>query len=72
MPEPYFYSLAEFVAMGEHGVYVWSCWGITLAVVVGFVVYSHQQRRALLKRIGRQQLRRTASTKSPSQSKTNP
>lgn len=28
-----FNSFAEFLAMGKHGPYVWSCFGITLAVL---------------------------------------
>ena len=28
--QPYFYSFSEFIAMGKHGVFVWSCWAITV------------------------------------------
>lgn len=28
-----FNSFAEFLAMGKHGLYVWLCFGITLAVL---------------------------------------
>lgn len=51
----YFSSLAEFIAMGKHGVYVWACWGIVWAVMLGLVVYSVQQRKTLIKQFKRQQ-----------------
>ncbi|AWT49870.1 heme exporter protein CcmD [Psychrobacter sp. YP14] len=47
--QPYFYSFQEFLAMGKHGMYVWSTWGLTLIVVLGFVLYSVHQRRQLVK-----------------------
>lgn len=28
-----FNSFAEFMAMGKHGVYVWSCFGISVAIL---------------------------------------
>lgn len=28
-----FASFSEFIAMGNHGIYVWSCYGISLAVL---------------------------------------
>lgn len=53
--QPYFYSFSEFVAMGKHGVFVWSCWVITVAVMLGFVIYSRLQRRRLLQQLTIQQ-----------------
>lgn len=29
-----FNSFAEFIAMGKHGFYVWTCFGITLAALL--------------------------------------
>ncbi|PNK60983.1 heme exporter protein CcmD [Psychrobacter sp. FDAARGOS_221] len=55
--QPYFYSIQEFLAMGEHGPYVWSTWGITVAAVIGFIFYSIHQRRRLLKDLKVQQAR---------------
>lgn len=55
--QPYFYSFAEFVAMGKHGVYVWTCWGITVAVVLCFILYSRQQRKGLIKQLATQEAR---------------
>lgn len=56
--QPYFHSFADFLAMGEHGVYVWSSWGLTVAVVVGLILYSRQQRKNLLETLRLQQIRK--------------
>ncbi|WP_019673806.1 heme exporter protein CcmD [Psychrobacter lutiphocae] len=55
--QPYFYSVQEFLAMGKHGPYVWSTWGITVAVIVGFIFYSIHQRHRLLNQLKAQQAR---------------
>lgn len=55
--QPYFYSLSEFVAMGEHGVFVWSCWAITIVMMLIMVIYSRRQRQALVKQLTIQQAR---------------
>lgn len=55
--QPYFYSLTEFIAMGDHGVFVWSCWAITVGMIFAFIVYSRNQRKALLKQLAIQQAR---------------
>jgi heme exporter protein D len=34
----YFDSFAEFVDMGGHGVFVWSCYAIVLVVLVGNIL----------------------------------
>ena len=63
--QPYFYSVSEFIAMGKHGVFVWSCWAITVGVVLAFIFYSRRQRQALIKQLTIQQARqaqRTANT----------
>lgn len=68
MMQPYFYSVSEFIAMGKHGVFVWSCWAITVGVVLAFIFYSRRQRQALIKQLTIQQARqaqRTANTSSP-------
>lgn len=64
--QPYFYSFSEFLAMGKHGVFVWSCWAITVGMVAAFIWYSRQQRKTLLKQLAVQQARqaqRPAKTK---------
>ena len=55
--QPYFYSLSEFIAMGEHGVFVWSCWAITVGMMLVLVIYSRRQRQALIKQLTIQQAR---------------
>ena len=45
----YFESFAEFLAMGKHGPYVWSAYGITLAVLALNVVLPILARRRYLK-----------------------
>lgn len=55
--QPYFYSFSEFLLMGKHGVFVWSCWAITIGMMLGFVWYSRQQRKSLLKQLSLQQAR---------------
>lgn len=60
--QPYFYSLSEFVAMGKHGVFVWSCWAITIGVMLAFIIYSRRQRQALIKQLTIQQARQAQRT----------
>ncbi|MBP2280038.1 heme exporter protein D [Psychrobacter sp. PL19] len=55
--QPYFYSISEFIAMGDHGVFVWSCWAIAVGMVLIFVGYSRKQRRKLIKELTIQQVR---------------
>lgn len=66
--QPYFYSFSEFIAMGKHGVFVWSCWAITVGMMLAFVFYSRRQRQALIKQLAIQQARqaqRTTKTPTP-------
>ena len=68
MKQPYFYSVSEFIAMGEHGVFVWSCWAITVGMMLVFILYSRRQRQALIKQLTIQQARqaqRTAKAPTP-------
>lgn len=55
--QPYFYSVSEFIAMGDHGVFVWSCWAITIGMMLIFIMYSRRQRRAIIKQLTIQQAR---------------
>lgn len=43
-----FSSLSEFIAMGNHGVYVWSSFGITVAILVLNVALPVRARRRYL------------------------
>lgn len=66
--QPYFYSVSEFLAMGKHGVFVWSCWAITVGMMLAFIIYSRRQRQALINQLTIQQARqaqRTAKTTMP-------
>ena len=66
--QPYFYSFSEFIAMGKHGVFVWSCWAITVGMMLIFILYSRRQRQALIKQLATQQARqaqRTTKTPTP-------
>ncbi|PIE47627.1 MAG: heme exporter protein CcmD [Gammaproteobacteria bacterium] len=49
--QPQFNSFAEFIAMGKHGVFVWTCWSIAFAVIAGLIFYSIHQRKNLLKQL---------------------
>ena len=55
--QPYFYSFSEFIAMGNHGVFVWSCWAMTVGAMLVFIWYSRRQRQALIKQLNIQQVR---------------
>ena len=35
--------MAEFLAMNGHGVFIWPCYGLTFALVIG--IYMHSLRR---------------------------
>ena len=60
--QPYFYSFSEFIAMGKHGVFVWSCWAITVGMMLAFVFYSRRQRQSLIKQLAIQQARQAQRT----------
>ena len=49
-----FDTLNDFFAMGGHAVYVWTSWGLTLALLVGLVVHAFQERRQLMRQLLRQ------------------
>lgn len=50
-------NLANAFAMGGHGVYVWSCYAITLAVLVLNVVQPWLARRRLVNEAARRRRR---------------
>lgn len=53
-----FSNVADFLAMGTHGFYVWSAYGITAVIVVGNVVSPMLRRRALISDIRRSEARK--------------
>ncbi|AHL76163.1 hemagglutination activity protein [Stutzerimonas stutzeri] len=44
----YFSSFSEFLAMGNHGLYVWTSYGISLAVLILNVALPMMARRRYL------------------------
>jgi len=43
-----FSSFAEWIAMGGHGPYVWSAWGVTLLLMVVLAWHARYERRQLI------------------------
>lgn len=52
-----FNTMSEFLAMGGHGVYVWSCYGLILFCVLVGVAMTRQARKKILQEVRRHQLR---------------
>ena len=48
---PQFHSITEFLAMGGHGAYVWSAYGMALLVLIGLIAQPLRRRRAVLKAV---------------------
>lgn len=46
-----FDSFSEFLAMGTHGPYVWSVYGIASVLLVGVVIQTVSARKKQIKRI---------------------
>ena len=61
-----FDSLSAFFAMGSHGVYVWSAWGVTTALLLLCFFQAKLERRALLKALSRRARRGRARAETPS------
>ncbi|MGM0856212.1 MAG: heme exporter protein CcmD [Pseudomonadota bacterium] len=47
-------SLVEWAAMGGHGRFVWSAWGVTAVFMVGLALHARLERRQLLRQLKRQ------------------
>ncbi len=45
----YFDSFSEFIAMGEHGFYVWLAYGVTLTALLGLVGWLKLKRSSIMK-----------------------
>jgi len=52
-------SLSEFINMGGHGFYVWSCYFVTLMTFVGLYVSAKLQHKNLINQIKRRYRRET-------------
>lgn len=57
----YFETVTDFLAMGNHGLYVWSAYGVAVIIFVYNVVVPILQRRQLRKDIHRFSRRVTQS-----------
>lgn len=57
-----FESFADFIAMGKHGPYVWSAYGITLVVVVANIVAPILRRKGVIEDIKRKAKREQAES----------
>jgi heme exporter protein D len=57
-----FESLAEFLAMGKHGPYVWSAYGITFVVVMANIIVPVVRKKGLITDIKRKAKREQAES----------
>lgn len=55
-----FETFADFIAMGKHGPYVWSAYGIALVVVVANILAPVLRRKGLVDEIKRKAKREQA------------
>lgn len=46
-------NIADFFSQGGYGFYVWSSYGMALALLVAEIIQLRRQRRTILARIGR-------------------
>ncbi len=44
-----FDSLMDFLTMGQHGLYVWSAYGIWFVTILGLIFHSLHQKKQLKK-----------------------
>lgn len=58
----YFHSVSDFLAMGGYAFYVWMAYGISLLLVVGYVVALRSQNKRIKRRIKRLAEREAGST----------
>jgi heme exporter protein D len=56
-----FDSFADFLAMGNHGLYVWLSYGVALTVIAANVLAVRRSRRKLLREIRAVHRRRQAA-----------
>ncbi|MBU2887126.1 heme exporter protein CcmD [Gilvimarinus agarilyticus] len=55
MPSFKFDSLAEFIHMSGHGIYVWSCTAIALVLLTALIVHPLWLRKRQLQKLRQQQ-----------------
>ncbi|MPX75791.1 heme exporter protein CcmD [Moraxella catarrhalis] len=54
---PYFKSMSEFIAMGDHGYYVWLCYALTAIAILGLIIYTKNERKVTIQKLSRQHAR---------------
>jgi heme exporter protein D len=54
MFDPYFDSVAAFIAMGEHGFFVWSAYGLSALLIVTNMLVAVRRQGRLRAEIARQ------------------
>jgi len=59
----YFDSLSDFINMGGHGLYVWSCYAIALLLMAASIVLPWFNLKRTRKQLSRQFAREAANTK---------
>ncbi|MFQ3786542.1 heme exporter protein CcmD [Halomonas sp. A29] len=57
-----FDTFQDFIAMGGHAPYVWSAWGLTLALLLGIVLHARAERRQVLRQLQRRVRREARQT----------
>lgn len=60
---PYFNNFHDFIQMGEHGFYVWLCWGLVLGSVFIGVILIKDERKKLIKELKIAQARKNNQSK---------
>ncbi|AQU83376.1 MAG: heme exporter protein CcmD [Halomonas sp.] len=60
-----FSSVNEFLAMGGHGPYVWSAWGVTALLFLVIVWHARLERRQLLRGLKRRARRENQAASYP-------
>ncbi|ABR74216.1 heme exporter protein CcmD [Actinobacillus succinogenes] len=53
----FFQSWSDFFNMGGYGFYVWLSYGISLAAIIGLIVYSYKGKHSILAEVKREQVR---------------
>ncbi|NQY85486.1 MAG: heme exporter protein CcmD [Alcanivorax sp.] len=62
MFDPYFDSVAAFIAMGEHGFFVWSAYGLSALLIVTNMLVAVRRQGRVRAEIARQARRDGART----------
>jgi heme exporter protein D len=57
-----FETFGDFLAMGDHGLYVWLCYGVSLIVIGANVLALRRRRRQFFRESQALERRRVAST----------